>query len=67
MYVYFCGFKSLGLTGEVSIIVNVDFKASLGLRKCCKVFQNFCLGYSISVPLAAVSESGIIQITQKCS
>lgn len=69
--VFFYGIKSLGqwssLNGEVSTIANMDFKASLSFRKCCKVFQNFYLGYGNSVPLAVVSESGIIQITRKLS
>lgn len=64
MYVYFYGIKSLGqwsgLNGEVSTIVNIDFTASLSLRKCCNVLQNFYLGYGNSVALAVLSESGII-------
>ena len=46
----------------MSTIANMDFKASLSLRKCCKVFQNFYLGYGNLVPLAVVSEPGIVQI-----
>lgn len=63
MYIFY-GIKSLsqwsGLNGEVSMVPNMDFKASLSLTKCCKVFQNFYLGYSNSIPLAVVSESSII-------